>query len=136
MAAVSSVLFESTTTISSAQATDASAPSMSAASFLVMMVTESFGNRRECNRARKADAGRAGVGAWLGLIEIAKRLGAWGQPKRDLTSASPPQAPTRYCRMIAEFPVWIAPEPAVTMPPPPPFNGTACTASKSTSDLL
>jgi hypothetical protein len=43
MAAVSSVLPESTTITSSAQDTDASAAPMSAASFLVMMVTDTFG---------------------------------------------------------------------------------------------
>ena len=42
-ATVSSVLSASTTTISSAQATEASAASMLAASFLVMTVTETFG---------------------------------------------------------------------------------------------
>ena len=41
-ATVSSVLSESTTMISSAQVTDASALPMSAASFLVMTVTDSF----------------------------------------------------------------------------------------------
>ena len=43
LATVSSVLSESTTTISSAQATDSSAAAMFAASFRVMTVTESFG---------------------------------------------------------------------------------------------
>ncbi len=43
MVAVSSVLSESTTITSSAQATDARAAPMSAASFFVMMVTDSFG---------------------------------------------------------------------------------------------
>src|SRR5580692_3341755 len=43
MATVSSVLIESTTMSSSAQATDLRAPSMSVASFLVMTVTERFG---------------------------------------------------------------------------------------------
>ena len=45
IATVSSVLCESTTTISSAQATDASAAPRSAASFLATTVTESFGTR-------------------------------------------------------------------------------------------
>src|SRR6185436_4805416 len=45
IAAVSSVLHESTTMSSSAHATDASASPTSAASFLVMTVTESFGTR-------------------------------------------------------------------------------------------
>jgi hypothetical protein len=40
---VSSVLSESTTTISSAQATESSAPAMFADSLRVMTVTESFG---------------------------------------------------------------------------------------------
>jgi len=43
METVSSLLSESTTTSSSAQATDVSAAAMSAASFLVMTVTDSFG---------------------------------------------------------------------------------------------
>ncbi len=43
MATVSSVLIESTTISSSAQATDFNAPSMSAASLPVMTVTERFG---------------------------------------------------------------------------------------------
>src|SRR3989442_15432120 len=42
MAAVSSVLHESTTIRSSAQATESSAAAMSAASFFVMTVTETF----------------------------------------------------------------------------------------------
>src|SRR5262245_20076403 len=46
IATVSSVLDESTTMSSSAHATDASASPTSAASFLVMTVTESFGTRR------------------------------------------------------------------------------------------
>src|SRR5262245_7298481 len=45
IATVSSVLHESTTMSSSAHATDASASPTSAASFLVMTVTESFGTR-------------------------------------------------------------------------------------------
>src|SRR5438094_586832 len=45
MAAVSSVLSESTTMISSAQATDCRASPMSAASSLAMIVTDSFGTR-------------------------------------------------------------------------------------------
>ena len=45
MATVSSVLIESTTMISSAQATDFSASPISAASFMVMIVTETFGTR-------------------------------------------------------------------------------------------
>jgi hypothetical protein len=51
MATVSSVLCESTTTISSAHDTDASAAPMSAASFLVMTVTESFGTARSVTEA-------------------------------------------------------------------------------------
>ena len=43
MATVSSVLCESTTMSSSAQDADASASPMSAASFLVMTVTDTFG---------------------------------------------------------------------------------------------
>src|SRR6266487_3608181 len=45
MATVASVLSESTTMISSAQAIDASASPMSAASLRVMIVTESLGTR-------------------------------------------------------------------------------------------
>src|SRR5262245_42844672 len=60
-ATVSSVLCESTTTISSAQETDESAASMSAASFLVMTVTESFGTARSVTEAvREGGKGRKG----------------------------------------------------------------------------
>ena len=46
---VRSVLCESTTRISSAHATDAIAPAMSASSSFVMMVTDSFGTRAVYN---------------------------------------------------------------------------------------
>src|SRR5436190_2179688 len=52
MATVASVLCASTTTISSAQATERSASSMSAASLWVMTVTESFGTLTEALAGR------------------------------------------------------------------------------------
>ena len=58
IAAVSSVLSESTTTISSAQATDASAASRFAASFRVMTVTVSFGTDGSVLRHGRTAAGR------------------------------------------------------------------------------
>src|SRR4051812_30826041 len=61
MATVSSVLCESTTTISSAQATDAKASPISAASFLVMTVTETGGTRAE---VYSGSLRGTGLGAW------------------------------------------------------------------------
>src|SRR5256885_2470188 len=55
MATVASLLSESTTTISSAQATDFSASPMSVASFLVMTVTDSFGTEGECTLSAASD---------------------------------------------------------------------------------
>jgi hypothetical protein len=69
MATVSSLLAESTTRISSAQATDRNASAMSAASFRVMTVTESFGTRGVYQKGaeqpvvkvgRRIEAGEAG----------------------------------------------------------------------------
>src|SRR5262245_36832336 len=57
IATVSSVLPESTTMISSAQAADASARPMSPASFLVMTVTETFGTQGSLLELRIADCG-------------------------------------------------------------------------------
>jgi hypothetical protein len=51
------VLSESTTTISSAHATDANAPAMFVASFFVITVTESFGTRGSVARGRKGGKG-------------------------------------------------------------------------------
>ena len=55
IAIVSSVLSESTTTISSAQATESIASATWAASFLVMIVTESFGTAGVYLRAGRLD---------------------------------------------------------------------------------
>src|SRR5262245_6079010 len=59
-ATVSSVLSESTTMISSAQRTEASAAWMCADSFLVMTVTESFGTAGSVLEGRKGQEGREG----------------------------------------------------------------------------
>src|SRR5581483_3350944 len=67
MATVSSVLIASTSTMSSANRTDASAASMSAASFLVMTVTESFGTVRSISK-RASRAGAGGVTAGPGRL--------------------------------------------------------------------
>ena len=62
MATVSSVLSESTTTISSAQRTDANALPMSAASFLVMIVTDSFGTAPEFSAEGRSHKSRLKAG--------------------------------------------------------------------------
>src|SRR3954451_12383759 len=67
MATVSSVLCESTTTISSAQATDAKASAMSAASFLVMTVTETGGTRAEVYSGSLRAGGAWGLGLAMRL---------------------------------------------------------------------
>ena len=66
---------ESTTTISSAHATDASAAPMSAASFLVMTVTESFGTRAECTCGRVGQVGREVRAGRAGLRDGGTRSG-------------------------------------------------------------
>src|SRR5262245_52467543 len=65
IATVSSVLPESTTMISSAQAADASARPMSPASFLVMTVTETFGTQGSLLELRIADCGLR-IADWRG----------------------------------------------------------------------
>src|SRR4051794_37069800 len=87
MATVSSVLRESTTTISSAQATDASASAMSAASFLVMTVTESFGTA-----GVYSGIGNSGLG--IGDSGLAN----WGMGIRDSDLGSG-FSPTRESRI-------------------------------------
>src|SRR5713101_6023061 len=78
MATVSSVLSESTTTISSAQATDASAWPISAASFLVMTVTESFGTQRSLLAGQDRQEGQD----YPALHVTATRAPRWSPARR------------------------------------------------------
>ncbi len=127
MATVSSVLCESTTTISSAQATDASASPISAASFLVMTVTESFGT---AGSVLEGGTGQVGQEGSEGRRAGGRKAVVPGRPY--------PAHPASACWLLSRNPARpaVVPEPAVVMPPPPPLSGTCCTASKSTSDLL
>src|SRR3954464_8511238 len=99
MATVSSVLCESTTTISSAQATDAKASAMSAASFLVMTVTETGGTRAEVYSGSLRGDGAWGLG--LALRLEAEACGLRLTP--TVRSARPlllTVGRRHYCRMI------------------------------------
>src|SRR5471032_1982016 len=124
MADVSSVLWESTTTISSAQATDVRAEPRSAASFLATTVTESFGTggvylrsggSRGSGRSRWVRDGRpGGTGREREAFSRANEARLKGSRSTNVE--------TRYRATCTRL--------------TPPLIGTCCTASKSTSDLL